>query len=186
MKVRIDGQRRQLQLQRGQAWFQVAADADRPFQVHTPRGTVTALGTAFDLAVQGNSSVVTVTEHRVRVDSGNVSMLADHGEQLRFDGQATAHATTTAPGALAWRERRLHWVSAPLADVTQGLDRWHGGHTWVVGEQLRQQPVTLLGSADGAAGNRDQLATQLQVRVLRLGAGIQVWLPPRREQRDGP
>ncbi len=40
---------------------------------------------------------------------------------------------------------------------------------------LRQQPVTLLGSADGAARNRDQLATQLQVRVLRLGAGIQVW-----------
>ncbi|PSD48317.1 iron dicitrate transport regulator FecR, partial [Stenotrophomonas maltophilia] len=37
-----------------------------------------------------------------------------------------------------------------------------------------------------AASNRDQLATQLQVRVLRLGAGIQVWLPPRREQRDGP
>lgn len=129
VKVRIDGQRRQLQLQRGQAWFQVAADADRPFQVHTPQGTVTALGTAFDLAVQGNSGVVTVTEHRVRVDSGNVSMLADDGEQLRFDGQATAHATTAAPGTLAWRERRLHWVSAPLADVTQGLDRWHGGHT---------------------------------------------------------
>lgn len=186
VKVRIDGQRRQLQLQRGQAWFQVAADADRPFQVHTPQGTVTALGTAFDLAVQGNSSVVTVTEHRVRVDSGNASMLANDGEQLRFDGQSTAHATTTAPGTLAWRERRLHWVSAPLADVTQGLDRWHGGHTWVVGEQLRQQPVTLLGSADGAASNRDQLATQLQVRVLRLGDGVQVWLPPRRERRDGP
>ncbi|MBA0448661.1 FecR family protein [Stenotrophomonas maltophilia] len=186
VRVRIDAQRRQLELQRGQAGFQVAADARRPFQVHTPQGTVTALGTAFDLAVQDNSSVVTVTEHRVRVDSGNVSMLVDDGEQLRFDGQAAIHAATVTPGTLAWRERRLHWVSAPLADVTQGLDRWHGGHTWIIGEQLRQQPVTLIGSAGGAAGNRDQLATQLHVRVLRFGAGIQVWLPPRREQRDEP
>jgi transmembrane sensor len=37
-----------------------------------------------------------------------------------------------------------------------------------------------------AQPHRDQLATQLQVRVLRLGDGVQVWLPPRRERRDAP
>lgn len=184
--VRVDAQRRQLQLQRGQAWFTVAADADRPFQVHTPQGTVTALGTAFDLAVQGDSSVVTVTEHSVRVESGASSMQASEGQQLRFNGNTPAIATEADSSVLAWRERRLHWVSAPLAEVTRGLDRWHGGHTWVVGERLRQQPVTLLGSADGAASNRDQLATQLHVRVLRLGAGMQLWLPPSGEQHDAP
>ena len=184
--VRVDAQRRQLQLQKGQAWFKVAADADRPFQVHTSQGTVTALGTAFDLAVQSNSSVVTVTEHSVRVESGTASVQASEGQQLRFNGDAPATVTTADSSALAWRERRLHWVSAPLVEVTQGLDRWHGGHTWIVGARLRQQPVTLLGRADGAASNRDQLATQLHVRVLRLGNGVQVWLPPRGEHRDGP
>ncbi|HEL4112703.1 TPA: FecR domain-containing protein [Stenotrophomonas maltophilia] len=184
--VRVDAQRRQLQLQRGQAWFQVAADADRPFQVHTPQGTVTALGTAFDLAVQGDSSVVTVTEHSVRVESGTASAQASEGQQIRFNGHAPSAAHPADGGALAWRERRLHWVSAPLAEVTQGLDRWHGGHTWIIGARLRQQPVTLLGNAEGAASNRDQLAMQLHVRVLRLGAGVQVWLPPRREQRSAP
>ncbi|EED40819.1 sigma factor regulatory protein, FecR/PupR family [Stenotrophomonas sp. SKA14] len=184
--ARVDGQHRQLQLQRGQAWFKVAADPRRPFQVHTPHGTVTALGTAFDLAVQGTSSVVTVTEHRVRVEGGSGNLQAVEGQQLRFDGLTLTLPHATDAGALAWRERRLHWVSAPLAEVTQGLDRWHGGHTWIVGARLRQQPVTLLGSADGAANNRDQLATQLHVRVLRLGAGVQVWLPPRREHPDAP
>lgn len=33
--VRVDAQRRQLQLQQGQAWFKVAADADRPFGTHS-------------------------------------------------------------------------------------------------------------------------------------------------------
>ncbi|WP_295548158.1 FecR domain-containing protein [uncultured Stenotrophomonas sp.] len=184
--VRIDAQRRQLQLERGQAWFQVSVDAARPFQVHTPHGTVTALGTAFDLAVQRDDSVVTVTEHRVRVDGGSGNLQATEGQQLRFDGKTAALPHAADAGAMAWRERRLHWVSAPLAEATQGLDRWHGGRTWIVGARLRQQPVTLLGSADDAAGNRDQLAAQLHVRVLRIGAGMQVWLPPRREQRDAP
>ncbi|MDT3487096.1 FecR family protein [Stenotrophomonas maltophilia] len=184
--VRIDAQRRQLQLDRGQAWFQVTADAQRPFQVHTPHGTVTALGTAFDLAVQDDSSVVTVTEHRVSVESGSATRQASEGQQMRFDGQASATLLPADAAAMVWRERRLHWVSAPLIEVTQGLDRWHGGRTWIIGSRLRQQPVTLLGSADGAAGNRDQLATQLQVRVLRLGNGVQVWMPPRGDHRDGP
>jgi transmembrane sensor len=184
--VRIDAQRRQLQLDRGQAWFQVTADAQRPFQVHTPHGTVTALGTAFDLAVQDDSSVVTVTEHRVSVESGSGTRQASEGQQMRFYGQAATTLLPADAAAMVWRERRLHWVSAPLIEVTQGLDRWHGGHTWIIGARLRQQPVTLLGSADGAAGNRDQLATELQVRVLRLGNGVQVWMPPRGDHRDGP
>lgn len=184
--VRIDAQRRQLQLERGQAWFQVSADAARPFQVHTPHGTVTALGTAFDLAVLRDDSVVTVTEHRVNVVSGSSTRQASEGQQMRFDAKASATLLPAEGAALAWRERRLHWISAPLAEVTQGLDRWHGGHTWIIGAQLRQQPVTLLGSADGAARSRDQLATQLRVRVLRLGAGVQVWLPPHKGHRDAP
>ncbi|PJO54355.1 hypothetical protein CR156_10645 [Stenotrophomonas lactitubi] len=175
--VRIDANRRALQLRHGQAWFQVAPDRDRPFQVHTPHGTVTAVGTAFDIAVNGDASVVTVTEHQVRVDSGSGSSEAAAGQQLRFDGTAPSAALAAAPAQLAWRERRLAWVSAPLADVVQDLDRWHGGRTWIAGDALRRQPVTVLADADTAARSRDQLAAELHVRVVRIGPNLQVWLP---------
>ena len=56
---------------------------------------------------------------------------------LQLSGQLVAVAGC-AVGTAKQGDRLL----APLADVTQGLDRWHGGHTWVIGEQLRQQPVT--------------------------------------------
>lgn len=186
VRVRFSAHQRQLQLQQGQAWFKVAAAADRPFLVRTAHGTVTALGTAFDVAVEGDASTVTVTEHQVRVDSGNGSAEARAGQQLRFDGHAPASASIAAAAPLAWRERRLQWVSAPLGTVVQGLDRWHGGHTWILGARLRQQPVTLLGSADSAAASRDQLAAQLRVRVLQLGPGLQLWLPPREQVDHAP
>src|SRR3989475_8567597 len=69
-------------------------------------------------------------------------------------------------GAMAWRERRLHWVSAPLAEVTQGLDRWHGGRTWIVGARLRPQPGTLLGSADDAGSEEHTPELQSQSKIV--------------------
>lgn len=184
--VRIDAQRRALQLRRGQAWFQVARDPGRPFQVHTPHGTVTALGTAFDIAIGDDASVITVTEHQVRVDSGNGRGDAAAGQQLRFDGHAPSPAAPAALSQLAWHERRLAWVSAPLATVARDLDRWDGGHTWIVGTTLRQQPVTLLGSADGVGRSREQLARELRVRVVHMGPGLQLWLPASRSAADAP
>jgi transmembrane sensor len=179
--VRIDAQRRQLQLQRGQAWFKVAADARRPFQVHTTHGTVTALGTAFDLAVQGNSSVVTVTEHRVRVAAAPAAGHRRAAAALRW----TVRLPPSRPAALAWRERRLHWVSA--------LGRGHPGPgplAWRPHLDHRRAPAPAAGHPARQCRRRSQqprpAGHAAAVRVLRLGAGVQVWLPPRREHRDAP
>lgn len=177
LQVTIDAQQRELALLQGQAWFQVAADATRPFRVHTPQGTVTARGTAFDIAVGSTVSVVTVTEHRVQVQAGGSTRTADAGQQLRFDARQAFAPAPADHSALAWQQHRLLYVSVPLAEVAAGLDRWHGGHTWVVGRALRRQPVTVIGATPQAADSRDQLARQLPVRVLRLAPGVQVWLP---------
>ncbi|KAF1012831.1 MAG: Protein FecR [Stenotrophomonas maltophilia] len=183
LQVRIDGQHRELQLLQGQAWFKVAADRSRPFHVQTPHGTVTALGTAFDIAVGSTDSVVTVTEHRVQVQAGGSTRTAEAGQQLRFDGRHAAAPQPADGAATAWHQQRLLYVSAPLAEVTAGLDRWHGGRTWVLGRALRRQPVTLIGSTAQAGSSRDQLARQLPVRVLQLAPGVQVWVP--RDDRTG-
>ena len=51
--------RRDVQLERGQAFFAVAHNAVRPFIVHVNSLTVTAVGTAFDVRIGPSSTVVT-------------------------------------------------------------------------------------------------------------------------------
>ncbi len=180
LRADITATHRQLDLRQGQAWFQVAADAGRPFQVRTPHGTVTALGTAFDIQVGSDASVVTVSEHQVRIDGRGAGWIAVEGEQLRFDGKHAPTRQSADPAVTAWQEHRVLQVMQPLAAVTHELDRWDGGHTLVVGERLRARRVSVIGKTTEAGASRDALASELDVRVIVLGPRLQVWL-----SRDG-
>lgn len=101
---------RRLTLHGGEAWFTVASDPDRPFEVATEYGTVRALGTAFDVKNTEDSVTVTVYQHAVRVQLANgekVERLPE-GAALRFDQTILglnnpADLTATA----AWHEQRM-------------------------------------------------------------------------------
>jgi transmembrane sensor len=58
--------RRLVELKRGEARFEVASDADRPFRVQTRSGTVEVVGTVFVVADRGDAITVDVERGRVR------------------------------------------------------------------------------------------------------------------------
>jgi len=82
---------RRLTLLEGEAWFEVALDPTRPFVVEAAGGTVTALGTAFDVAVEKEQAQVTVTQHRVSIASGGQTVIVDEGQQSAYAKSAMAH-----------------------------------------------------------------------------------------------
>src|SRR5262249_36488345 len=49
LKVRMEKRSRQIELERGEAWFEVAKDAKRPFVVIAGRVKARAIGTAFSV-----------------------------------------------------------------------------------------------------------------------------------------
>ena len=67
VEVTIDGKARTVQLERGQAFFEVAHDRQRPFVVDTGRLSVTAVGTAFSVRRVGSDIRVVVAEGTVRL-----------------------------------------------------------------------------------------------------------------------
>ena len=75
VSVNYSAQQRQITLHDGEAYFVVAADANRPFQVQTDYGTVRALGMAFNIKIQQQQETVTVYQHAVKVTT-------EHGEVL--------------------------------------------------------------------------------------------------------
>lgn len=130
-------------LDRGEALFQVAKDADRPFRVLAGRGTITAVGTAFNVRRHDEGLViVTVTEGTVEVapelrppdrpvasDAPRASdgvRRVDRGHQISYDaaGQFGLVLVADAERSLSWREGRLSYSSEPLHRVITDVNRY--------------------------------------------------------------
>jgi transmembrane sensor len=69
LRTRAADGKRQVYLDKGQAFFRVAHDASHPFVVHAAGRTVTAIGTAFDVRVEGRKLEVTLVEGKIRVEA---------------------------------------------------------------------------------------------------------------------
>ena len=110
---------RRVTLLRGEAWFAVAPDVARPFSVETAAGTATALGTAFDVSIQGARTEVTVTEHRVRLSGAGPSVIVEEGAQSAFAPGVAAVApySVDTDHVTAWRRGKLIFDDKPLAEV---------------------------------------------------------------------
>ncbi|PHY18125.1 FecR domain-containing protein [Caulobacter sp. BP25] len=67
LEVRLGVWRRQVELMSGQAFFDVAHDAGRPFTVKAPEGAARVLGTAFDLERADGRLELSVRRGRVRL-----------------------------------------------------------------------------------------------------------------------
>lgn len=146
LSVAFDGDRRNVLLHEGEAFFQVAPDAARPFEVTAGQGTITALGTAFNVHHLSGRVTVTVTEHAVQVKpSSNLpAFRLEDGYRVRYD----AHGPTGAAEAadlrrdLAWRRQRLIFDNQPLEDVIDELNRYRDGWIIMRDASLKRLPVT--------------------------------------------
>jgi transmembrane sensor len=129
--------RRDVQLERGQAFFAVAHSAVRPFIVHVNGLTVTAVGTSFDVRIDPTNTVVTVSEGRVTVASGTddasaeprtntETMRASVGQRVTFSKAAHRLTVATVDPRVAesWRDGRLQFVGEPLEDVVGVVNRY--------------------------------------------------------------
>ncbi|MBY6243806.1 FecR family protein [Methylosinus sp. Sm6] len=164
-----DGERR-IALIEGEAWFDVAPDPSRPFVVAAGSGAITALGTAFDVAVDGDAVRVVVGEHRVKVENGGAAVVVAEGEGAAFaDGApASPPAKTDVARATSWRRGRLIFADAPLGDVVATLARHHRGFVAFLDPSLKTRRVTGVFLADDPLAAFDEIETALGVRVTRL------------------
>jgi transmembrane sensor len=145
LRVRLLKSARRLELVRGQARFEVAHDATRPFTVRAGGETVTATGTIFNVDLLGSRVLVTLIEGRVvvardkRADQSlegrqrpPASTRLSPGQQLVV---MAASATQDAPQSFqvaavsvdkttAWEEGLLIFENEPLSAVTERMSRY--------------------------------------------------------------
>lgn len=136
VRTRFTLTRRDVQMDRGQAFFAVAHSALRPFIVHVSSLTVTAAGTAFDVRIDPSSTVVTISEGRLNValstdyagglDTHAESVHAGVGQRVTFSPSARGLSVATIDPKLAgsWRDGRLQFVGERLEDVVAVINRY--------------------------------------------------------------
>ena len=175
-------------LDRGEAFFSVVHNVNRPFWVHADNSWVRDVGTAFNVYLAASGVVVTVSEGAVKVlhsgsdalppsDLAAISSAASvsAGEQLKVHGRAEAlRALDEAQLSrlLAWRRGSLDFEDEPLGNVADELMRYTNLKIEFSDPALRQLRVggTFRTSPEGA---------EALLTVLHDGFGMTV-------RRDGP
>ncbi|WP_018265054.1 FecR family protein [Methylosinus sp. LW4] len=161
--------RRRLTLLEGEAWFQVAPDAARPFVVEAAGGSVTALGTAFDIALDKGEARVTVTEHSVAVASGGDSVVVGEGAQSAFSAERAARPEAVdVKRATAWRRGRLIFENKPLGEVLAALGRHRRGYVYCIGEASCERRVTGVFDAENPAQALREIEAFLGLRAIHV------------------
>ncbi len=170
MTVRYSAGERRLTLLEGEAWFEVAPDPARPFVVEALGGTVTALGTAFDVALEKARAQVTVTQHRVSVASGGRNVVVEEGQQSAYSKSAASQAPrpVDVERATAWRRGMLIFENKPLGEVVEALGRYHRGHVYFVDSALRARRVTGVFGADDPLLALEEIETALGLHAVNV------------------
>lgn len=115
-------------VERGQALFTLRHDADRPFEVTVGEDTLVDIGTVFEVERIGTGMSVAVSEGAVMFNPGKQNVRVSPGEVLSRDpGSASYRVDPIAMGQVGeWREGRLTFQGATLADVAGDLSRATG------------------------------------------------------------
>ena len=131
LDVTIQNGRRDVVLEGGEAFFDIAHDATRPFRVLTSDGQLRVVGTRFSVYRRARSLEVSTVEGLVRVSSSGApvptpAVLVRPGEG----------AVVVAPGARPllqradleridnWRHQRLEFDAVPLAELLEEFSRY--------------------------------------------------------------
>lgn len=184
LEVAYTSEERGIHLLRGQALFEVAKHKLAPFQVYAGGRRITAVGTLFNVRLDGGRVRVALIEGKVRVavqpadarlsdPAGQITMnpgeVLDTG--LRFPASVRV---ADARRAASWRDGVAVFVDTPLAEIVAEMNRYSATPVVIsdpgIGE-LRVSGVFKTGDPDRFA---DAVSSVFPISVDRESAGVVV------------
>jgi transmembrane sensor len=144
--VRYSSGRRDLELQTGQALFDVAHDPARPFVVKAGETQVTALGTRFDVRRDVDGADVTLVRGSVEVRrSGSTQPQVwrlKPGQALATSTPAAKPRPIDVAAATSWSEGRLVFHAVPLSAAIAEINRYSREKVVLDVESLAPQTIS--------------------------------------------
>ncbi len=146
LEVAMKPRKREVRLDKGEAWFQVAKDAQRPFVVESGPVRVRAVGTAFSVRRRAGGCEVLVTEGVVEVWSegaGEAPRRVAAGERVFVSDSAgaarPAAASLEITRELAWREGQIVLDGEAFGAAAEEFNRYNARKIVIVDQGLADQ-----------------------------------------------
>jgi len=161
---------RRVELLAGLAYFDVAHLPERPFTVAAGRLEATALGTAFEVAIDTSRASVAVGEGQVAVSAA--SFAPQHlmaGEWLRL-APGSDPERGKASAVADWRSGRLVAYRQRIADLVSRIGRWLPGTVLVADGSLGDEVIS-------GVFNLDQPLQALETAVQPFGGKVRQFSP---------
>jgi len=149
--VRFTGAERRVVLQGGEAFFEIAHQAARPFLVEAGASLVRDIGTKFDVKLGAGTMHVSVQEGQVqispaaRADTAEAMLRAGQHAEIalaRVDEDRARIAVLPSQAAGAWREGRLVYDNARLADLIADVNRYYAPGVRLAAPEVGELRIT--------------------------------------------
>lgn len=137
---RFTGNERRVQLS-GEAYFEVAENAQMPFIVETLPMNIKVLGTHFNVNTYGDQGAyhTTLVQGSVEVAvPGAEAMRLNPGEQLWLKNDHPEKRTVNLKLFTAWRDGKFIFDDAPLEEIIEQVSRWYDVDIFFASEELKQ------------------------------------------------
>mgnify|MGYP000874264894 CR=1 FL=1 len=156
---------RQVEL-RGEAYFEVAHEKDRPFIVSTAHGDIKVLGTAFNLTAYSNTaSNVTLINGSIQLTNKNQSSRQIiPGQKVEFDGSNMRVTQANIEKETAWQHGYFYFEHDQIQDIMEQLARWYDIQVIYQGQISKKR-------FGGSISRSVSLAEALE--LIRRGAGVE-------------
>jgi transmembrane sensor len=176
--VHYSARERVVDLDRGQALFEVTHAGERGFRVAAGNAQVLAVGTQFDVYRKPEAVRVTVVEGTVTVYTGlpqvtPIALRLGAGYQVEVRGEVGLPRPVDARGSVAWLKRQIAFENEPLGEVADEFNRY--GHIAIeIDEVLRSLPVSGVFDAYDTDSFVASLATLKDVVVEKTPTGFRI------------
>lgn len=179
LRVTLHDDVRQVVIERGQAYFDVSHDLNRPFRVDVADRTVVVTGTRFVTRLEGHAAHVTLLEGSVDLvpmSGEGFSLRLSPGDIVAYEaGRPTRLEAQIDPSEDApWRQRRLVFRDAPLSTALAELSRYTPVRLQIDDPALDRQRITAVFPLEGQGSVIQRIDRLFPVSITSTGTNTAV------------
>lgn len=177
LSVDMKRDKRIIYLSKGEVFFEVARDENRPFYVETAGGLVQVLGTKFNVKAKEGYSDVTVIEGRVSVtDHGTFDQNTSVSlpEYILIENQKfilgneeikNEILTVDAVQSISWRKGKLIYNGAPFEELVADLNRYYEAKIHISEPELKKMEIVAIVQIEDQKKTLEALAKTFGITV---------------------